>query len=226
MQVLIENVQNLDRAYEFAERCNEPAVWSQLAKAQLQQGMVKEAIDSFIKADDPNAYLDVVSTAHRTNSWEDLVRYLQMARKKARESFIESELIYAYARTNRLAELEEFIAGPNHADIQRIGDRCYEDGMYEPAKLLYNNVSNFARLAITLVHLKGMQYIGEYSIGYCYNINFSCKQTSKELLTRLARPTAPEPGRKFASHVLTTRSSVLPKCAVSTSSFTPMSSRI
>lgn len=28
--------------------------------------------------------------------------------------------------------------------------------MYEPAKLLYNNVSNFARLAITLVHL------GEY----------------------------------------------------------------
>ena len=28
--------------------------------------------------------------------------------------------------------------------------------MYEAAKLLYNNVSNFARLAITLVHL------GEY----------------------------------------------------------------
>lgn len=147
---------NLDRAYEFAERCNEPAVWSQLAKAQLQQGLVKEAIDSFIKADDPSAYLDVVSTSHRTGSWEDLVRYLQMARKKARESFIESELIYAYARTNRLADLEEFIASPNHADIQRIGDRCYDDGMYEPAKLLYNNVSNFARLAITLVHLKGI----------------------------------------------------------------------
>lgn len=29
--------------------------------------------------------------------------------------------------------------------------------MYEPAKLLYNNVSNFARLAITLVHLKEFQ---------------------------------------------------------------------
>jgi len=27
VQVLIDNVQNLDRAYEFAERCNEPAVW-------------------------------------------------------------------------------------------------------------------------------------------------------------------------------------------------------
>ncbi|XP_047005159.1 clathrin heavy chain [Schistocerca americana] len=157
IQVLIDNVQNLDRAYEFAERCNEPAVWSQLAKAQLQQGMVKEAIDSFIKADDPSAYMDVVETAHKTGSWEDLVRYLQMARKKARESYIESELIYAYARTNRLADLEEFISGPNHADIQKIGDRCFDDGMYEAAKLLYNNVSNFARLAITLVHLKEFQ---------------------------------------------------------------------
>lgn len=37
-----------------------------------------------------------------------------------------------------------------------MGDRCYEEGMYEATKLLYNNVSNFARLASTLVHL------GEY----------------------------------------------------------------
>lgn len=43
-----------------------------------------------------------------------------MARKKARESYIESELIYAYARTSRLADLEEFISGPNHADIQKV----------------------------------------------------------------------------------------------------------
>lgn len=80
-----------------------------------------------------------------------------MARKKARESYIESELIYAYARTGRLADLEEFISGPNHADIQKIGDRCFDDKMYDAAKLLYNNVSNFARLAITLVHLKQFQ---------------------------------------------------------------------
>ncbi|XP_023035106.2 clathrin heavy chain isoform X1 [Drosophila willistoni] len=157
IQVLIDQVNNLERANEFAERCNEPAVWSQLAKAQLQQGLVKEAIDSYIKADDPSAYMDVVDVASRVESWDDLVRYLQMARKKARESYIESELIYAYARTGRLADLEEFISGPNHADIQKIGDRCFSDGMYDAAKLLYNNVSNFARLAITLVYLKEFQ---------------------------------------------------------------------
>ena len=38
----------------------------------------------------------------------------------------------------------------------QVADRCFDQQMYEPAKLLYNNVSNFARLAITLVHL------GEY----------------------------------------------------------------
>ena len=37
-----------------------------------------------------------------------------------------------------------------------MGDRCFDDGLYEAAKLLFNNISNFARLASTLVHL------GEY----------------------------------------------------------------
>uniref|UniRef100_A0A8C7YVI8 Clathrin, heavy chain-like 1 n=1 Tax=Oryzias sinensis TaxID=183150 RepID=A0A8C7YVI8_9TELE len=77
--------------------------------------------------------------------------------KKARESYVETELIFALAKTNRLAELEEFVSGPNNAHIQQVGDRCYEEGMYEAAKLLYNNVSNFARLASTLVHLEEYQ---------------------------------------------------------------------
>jgi len=156
VQVLIEHVKNLDRAYEFAERCNEPAVWSQLARAQLNEGMVKEAIDSYIKANDPSTYMEVVEAASTHGNWEDLVKYLQMARKKARDSYVETELIFAFAKTNRLAELEEFISGPNHAQIQQVGDRCYDEKMYDAAKLLYNNVSNFGRLASTLVHL------GEY----------------------------------------------------------------
>ena len=63
MQVLIDHINNLDRAYEFAEKCNEPAVWSQLARAQLNHNMVKEAIDSYIKADDPSQYMEVVDVA-------------------------------------------------------------------------------------------------------------------------------------------------------------------
>ena len=48
------------------------------------------------------------------------MKYLQMARKKARETFIETELVYAFAKTNRLADLEEFISGPNHANITQV----------------------------------------------------------------------------------------------------------
>ncbi|CAC5403597.1 CLTC [Mytilus coruscus] len=155
--VLIDHVKNLDRVYEFAERCNDPAVWILLGRAQLDANMVKEAIDSVIKADDPTNYMDVVNVASKNNIWEDLVKFLQMARKKAREKFIETELIYAYAKTNRLAELEEFLSGPNQANITQVADRCFDDKMFEAAKLLYNNVSNFDRLAITLVHLKEYQ---------------------------------------------------------------------
>lgn len=61
---------NLDRAYEFAERCNDPAVWSQLGRAQLNASMVKEAIDSFIKADDPTEYMEVVSVASNNSKFE------------------------------------------------------------------------------------------------------------------------------------------------------------
>ncbi len=51
------------KAYEFAERCNEPGVWSLLAAAQLRAGLVKEAVDSFIKADYPALYMEVVNVA-------------------------------------------------------------------------------------------------------------------------------------------------------------------
>lgn len=62
-------------------------------------------------------FLDAVNIS---GNWEDLVKFLQMARKKARESYVETELIFALAKTNRLAELEEFINGPNNAHIQQV----------------------------------------------------------------------------------------------------------
>lgn len=39
----------------------------------------------------------------------------------------------------------------------QVGDRCFDDKMYDAAKLLFNNVSNYAKLAITLVRLGEFQ---------------------------------------------------------------------
>jgi clathrin heavy chain len=113
-------------------------------------------IDSYIRANDPSNYVEVTNYAQRADKYEDLVRYLQMARKHSREPFIETELLFAYAKTERLADLEEFIASPNIAQIQQVGDRCFDAHMFEPAKVLFSSISNHARLATTLV------YLGDY----------------------------------------------------------------
>lgn len=157
IDVLIEKIGDLDRAYEFAERSDKPEVWSKLAKAQLDQMRVKDAIDSYIRANDMSNYMEVTSSASMDNKFEDLVRYLQMARKQSREPYIETELLYAFAKTDRLADLEDFLASPNIAQIQEVGDRCFRGGMYEAAKILYSSISNYASLAQTLVHLKDYQ---------------------------------------------------------------------
>jgi clathrin heavy chain len=38
----------VERAYEFAERCNESTVWSQLGRAQLQQGKLVLKIINYL----------------------------------------------------------------------------------------------------------------------------------------------------------------------------------
>jgi clathrin heavy chain len=157
VKVLIEHLKTLDRAYEYAERCNVPEVWSLLAAAQLAGDLVKEAIDSYIKAEDPATYLDVVRVASAAGSYDDLVRYLQMARTKGKEPGVETELAFAFAKTDRLADLEEFVTSSHNADIQGVGDRCFDEKLFGAAKVLYNNISNFARLASTLVYLGEFQ---------------------------------------------------------------------
>lgn len=91
----------------------------------MVEGSVKEAIDSYVKAGDPSNYKAVCTTASESKNWEDLVRYLQMARKKTQETFIDSELAFAFAKTNRLTDLEEFICGQNHANVTLVSDKIF-----------------------------------------------------------------------------------------------------
>ena len=63
------------------------AVWSKLAKAQLDAQLVTEAIHSYIKAKDPTDYHLVINAAEAANNYEELVPYLKMARKVTPPSF-------------------------------------------------------------------------------------------------------------------------------------------
>jgi clathrin heavy chain len=159
IQVLIDHLNDVHRANDFANLVNEPEVYSKLARAQLDRKLVKEAIDSFIKASDHQYYLDVIRAAEESDLYQDLTRFLLMCRKMGKDPHVETELAWAYAKTNSLRELNEFISTPNCAQIQVVGDRCFNAGLYQAAKLLFNNISNFARLASTLVKLE------DYSAG-------------------------------------------------------------
>lgn len=158
--VLLKNIGSIERATEFAEAINEDECWSILGVAQLKAEMVKEAINSFMKAKDASQYHEVISVAEKTKNFEDLIVFLKMARIKTQDSTIDSELIYAFAHnaqmnpnSNGLADLEEFIASPNIANIQDVGDKCFDEGLYEAARILFTNISNFSRLASALVKL-------------------------------------------------------------------------
>lgn len=153
MDVLVEHMASIDRGFAFANKINQPAVWSRLGKAQLDGLRVKEAIDSYIKAEDPSNFAEVIEIANRAGKHDDLVRFLQMARKTAREPKIDTELAYAYAKTDRLHDMEEFLGMTNVADVLQVGEKCFADELYQASKLLFSSISNWARLATTLIYL-------------------------------------------------------------------------
>ena len=55
--MLLNNIEDLSQAVEYAEIVNNPEVWSKMGNAYLGKSLVVEAIDSYIKAKDPAAYL-------------------------------------------------------------------------------------------------------------------------------------------------------------------------
>mmetsp|Transcript_59562 Transcript_59562/g.174212 ORF Transcript_59562/g.174212 Transcript_59562/m.174212 type:complete len:1727 (+) Transcript_59562:54-5234(+) len=157
MDVLLNNIGAMDRAQEFAARCNDSAVWYKLGKAQLAGGQVGETIEAHLKAEDAADYAEVIQAAEREGKYDQLVQYLVMARAKAKDQLIDTELVYAYAKAERLADMEEFVGGTNTANVQAVGDRLYEEEAYKAAKILYQSISNNARLASCHVQL------GEYT---------------------------------------------------------------
>jgi clathrin heavy chain len=155
--VLLDNLEDIPRALEFAEYLDQSDVWSILGRAQLGAGQIKEAIQAFQKADDATAYLEVIAAAKRATFFVELIDFIKMARSKLKDSAIDGELIYCYAKTNKLAELEEFINGSHIAKIGECGDRCFNEQLYHAAKILFNHINNNAKMAICLVMLNLFQ---------------------------------------------------------------------
>ncbi|CAG8909320.1 unnamed protein product [Penicillium egyptiacum] len=157
VNVLVENIVSIDRAQEFAERVELSEVWSKVAKAQLDGLRVTDSIESYIRAEDASNYHEVIETATHAGKDEDLVKFLRMARKTLREPAIDTALAFCFARLDQLAELEDFLRATNVADVEASGDKAYAEGFHHAAKIFFTSISNWAKLATTLVHLEDYQ---------------------------------------------------------------------
>ena len=86
--------------------------WYKLGKSQLENSSIAEAIESYLKAEDAQDYAEVIQAAEREENFDELVRYLVMARQKVKDQAIDTELVYSYAKTDRLGDMEEFLRCP------------------------------------------------------------------------------------------------------------------
>lgn len=156
LKVLVEDIMSLDRAMTYAEKVNMPETWFQLGTAQLDGLRIPEAIDSYIKANNPTNYENVIDVATHAEKYEELIPFLLMARKTLKEAKIDGALILAYAYLNKINDIENLLAGSNAAHLEIVGDKLVEMKYYKAAKLCYSNVSSYSKLASVLV------YLGDY----------------------------------------------------------------
>lgn len=188
--VLLDYIDDMERAYEFADLCNESGVWSRLAKSQLDHGLVNDSMQSYIKAQDAGSYQDVIACAYKDQNYSDLIPYLKMARLNIKEQQLDTALIYSYAKCGKYGDLEEFISAPNVAQIQAIGERCYNEEMYDAAKLLFQNINNNAKLAICYVRLGNFREAVDAatkanSVGTWKEVNYACVDVKEFRLASL-----------------------------------------
>lgn len=157
LDVLVSNIKSLERAENYVEKTEKLELWSELGSAQLQSNEIAAGIHSYIKAEDPSDYMNVINIAETAGAFNELIPYLLMARKTLKETKIDSCLILAYAQLEKLSELEEILSGSNSANLEEVGDKLIELRNYKAAKLCYSSVSNYSKLASTLVYLNDFQ---------------------------------------------------------------------
>lgn len=157
IEVLLNNIEDVQRAAEYADKVNMPEVWSKLGHAYLNQYQVADAIESYIKAKDHSTYATVISAAEQEGKFLNLIKYLLMVRETVKDVNIDNSLAYAYAKIEKISELEVFISGANSVDAQKVGDRCFDDKLFESAKILFTSIKNNAKIASCLVRLKQFQ---------------------------------------------------------------------
>src|SRR5271170_781472 len=134
--------------------------------------------DSYIRANDPSNYVEVIEIASRAGKYEDLIRYLQMARKTVREPQVDGYLLLSFSKTDRLHDLEDFLSSLNVADV------------FHFLNLTYNRFLTLARNVITKSCIRPRRfYLQVFPTGLDWHLHWFISVNFKMQLTVLAKPT-------------------------------------
>ena len=83
--VLLDYLNDLERAEEYAQRADESEVWSLLAKKQLEENDPSKAIACYIVVDDASNYSAIIAAVKADGScFEDLVSYSRWQKRRSR----------------------------------------------------------------------------------------------------------------------------------------------
>ena len=193
IKVLLQDLKDVPRARAYAAKADLATTWSLLAQYLLQQNEVHEAIEALIRAKNPDFVTEVSAAAERVNQYGDLIKYLNMARKesKNKDSKIDTFLVLTYAKTGRLADLEEFLKDTHGVQVVAVADKCFADGLYDSARVLYIAASNFPKLCSTLIKLRNLAGAVEaaskaQSIKTWKEVNTACLEAGETKLANAA----------------------------------------
>ena len=161
LDILIEKIEDLQRAEDYAEKVNQADVWSKLGYTYLSNMKVTYAMDAFMKCKDHTYYNGVISQIEGEAESEEkdfkyplFIKYLLMVREATKDQAIDNALTFSYSKLDKLTELESFLSNTNSADCQKVGDRCFSSRLYEAAKKFYTISKNNSKIAACLIHLK------------------------------------------------------------------------
>lgn len=161
LDILIEKIGDLQRAEDYAEKVNQPDVWSKLGYTYLNNMKVTYAMEAFLKCKDHTYFNRVIGLLESEPESEEkdfkyplFIKYLLMVREATKDPNIDNALTFSYAKLDKLTELENFLSLTNSADCQKVGDRCFSARLYEAAKKFYTIVKNNSKIASCLIHLK------------------------------------------------------------------------
>lgn len=63
------------------------------------------------------------------------------------------ELWYAIAKTGALARMTTFLTAPNLSKSESVADHLFAEKLYEAARIIYEFVKHYAKLALCHIHL-------------------------------------------------------------------------